>query len=147
MAENCSKSSSRLLKIHQKSKKFSGGFAPGPRWGDAPPQTPCRSSLGAASRHLGHRVSGLKCGLRPHHPSKKSVLGPPLLLTATQLTVTPTTPVLYHSWTAHGECITEVEVCIRDDRVVIVSASSDCSLKLWTATGTCIGTFGQVNNQ
>jgi len=52
-------------------------------------------------------------------------------------------PVLYRSWTGHGECITEVEVCVRGNRVVIVTASSDCSLKLWAPDGMCIGTFGQ----
>ena len=28
--------------------------------------------------------------------------------------------------------------------MVIVSASSDCSLKLWAPDGMCVGTFGQV---
>ena len=52
--------------------------------------------------------------------------------------------MIYRQWTGHGECITEVEVCVRGNRVVIVSASSDCSLKLWAPDGMCIGTFGQV---
>jgi len=52
-------------------------------------------------------------------------------------------PVLYRTWNAHAECITDIEVCVRGQHVVIVSASSDCSLKLWTVSGMCIGTFGQ----
>lgn len=52
-------------------------------------------------------------------------------------------PVLYRSWSGHGECITGVEVCVRGNRTVIVTASSDCSLKLWAPDGMCIGTFGQ----
>ena len=35
-------------------------------------------------------------------------------------------------------------MCVRGSRVVIVSASSDCSLKLWAPDGMCVGTFGQV---
>ena len=37
-----------------------------------------------------------------------------------------------------------LEICERNERLIIISASSDCSVSLWDVHGTRIGTFGQV---
>ena len=37
-----------------------------------------------------------------------------------------------------------LEICERNERLIIISASSDCNVSLWDVHGTRIGTFGQV---
>ena len=37
-----------------------------------------------------------------------------------------------------------LEICERNERLIIISASLDCSVSLWDVHGTRIGTFGQV---
>ena len=38
-----------------------------------------------------------------------------------------------------------LEICERNERLIIISASPDCSVSLWDVHGTRIGTFGQVS--
>ena len=44
----------------------------------------------------------------------------------------------------HQDLINTLEICERNERLIIISASSDCSVSLWDVHGTRIGTFGQV---
>ena len=40
--------------------------------------------------------------------------------------------------------VTSLEMCVRNERTLVLSASSDCSVGLWDIYGNQIGTFGQV---
>ena len=44
----------------------------------------------------------------------------------------------------HQDMINSLEVFERNERLLIVSASSDCSVALWDIYGNKIGVFGQV---
>ncbi|XP_060554544.1 WD repeat-containing protein 49-like, partial [Ruditapes philippinarum] len=43
----------------------------------------------------------------------------------------------------HQDMINTLELCERNERLIIISASSDCSVSLWDVHGNRIGTFGQ----
>ncbi|CAH1788695.1 unnamed protein product [Owenia fusiformis] len=46
-------------------------------------------------------------------------------------------------WTAHNDIINTIDTCKRNDRRLVITASSDCSVSLWDFDGKFIGTFGQ----
>jgi len=48
------------------------------------------------------------------------------------------------SWRAHVAEVVSVEYIPYDDNPLILTASADCTARLWTVTGNYIGTFGQV---
>ena len=50
-------------------------------------------------------------------------------------------------FTPHQDMVTSLEMCVRNERTLILSASSDCSVGLWDIYGNQIGTFGQVGVQ
>ena len=54
--------------------------------------------------------------------------------------------VLKSQFQPHQDQINALEMCERNDRPLIISASSDCSLALWEIYGNRIGVFGQVCN-
>ncbi|XP_059506869.1 WD repeat-containing protein 49-like isoform X1 [Stegostoma tigrinum] len=43
----------------------------------------------------------------------------------------------------HNDCISHLETCVQDGRLLILSASADCSIVLSDVTGSVIGVFGQ----
>ena len=46
---------------------------------------------------------------------------------------------------SHLDMINSLEMCVRNERLLILSASSDCSVQLWDIYGNHIGVFGQVS--
>ncbi|KAL3885534.1 hypothetical protein ACJMK2_025586 [Sinanodonta woodiana] len=44
---------------------------------------------------------------------------------------------------AHQDMINSLEICERNERILIISASSDCSVAMWDVYGNRIGIFGQ----
>ncbi len=60
------------------------------------------------------------------------------------LQVDTTRPNCLAAWRAHSAEILSVE-CIRHKAgVFVLSASADCTVRLWNMKGHYIGTFGQV---
>nr|XP_018668447.1 WD repeat-containing protein 49-like [Ciona intestinalis] len=55
-------------------------------------------------------------------------------------------PPTLASWQAHSDCITSITICSRNDRLLIITSSSDCSVALWDFHGNRIGEFGQENH-
>ena len=52
------------------------------------------------------------------------------------------------SWRAHVAEVVSVEyIPACDDHALILTASVDCTARLWTVTGNYIGTFGQVRGR
>ncbi|XP_031555888.1 WD repeat-containing protein on Y chromosome-like [Actinia tenebrosa] len=47
------------------------------------------------------------------------------------------------SWQAHSGAVVSLEVVSRDGRTFVISASSDCTARLWTLKGDFVGMFGQ----
>lgn len=45
---------------------------------------------------------------------------------------------------AHSDMINTLEMCERNERVLVISASSDCSVAMYDVLGNLIGIFGQV---
>ena len=41
--------------------------------------------------------------------------------------------------------INSIDICERNDRLLVISSSSDCSVALWDIYGNKIGVFGQVS--
>ncbi|XP_078673721.1 WD repeat-containing protein on Y chromosome-like isoform X1 [Branchiostoma floridae x Branchiostoma belcheri] len=54
-----------------------------------------------------------------------------------------TAPPLLNSFRGHTKAVVEIQYL--EDRRLIATASSDCTIRLWTACGRYIGTFGQKN--
>ncbi|CAL8105784.1 unnamed protein product [Calicophoron daubneyi] len=54
-----------------------------------------------------------------------------------------TPPELISSWVAHVDLVCGLAFCTRFERLFLVTASSDCSVILWTVEGVKIGVFGQ----
>ncbi|CAH1253656.1 EFCAB8 [Branchiostoma lanceolatum] len=54
-----------------------------------------------------------------------------------------TAPPLLNSFRGHTKAVVEIQYL--EDRKLIATASSDCTIRLWTACGRYIGTFGQKN--
>lgn len=48
------------------------------------------------------------------------------------------------SWRAHVAEVVSIEYVPYDDSALVLTASADCTTRLWTITGNYIGTFGQV---
>ena len=48
------------------------------------------------------------------------------------------------SWRAHVAEVVSIEYIPYDDSALVLTASADCTARLWTITGNYIGTFGQV---
>uniref|UniRef100_A0A0R3WJX6 WD_REPEATS_REGION domain-containing protein n=1 Tax=Hydatigena taeniaeformis TaxID=6205 RepID=A0A0R3WJX6_HYDTA len=54
-------------------------------------------------------------------------------------------PPLISKWTAHLDLITDLVFCVRPEkRAVLATASSDCSVCLWSIEGQRLGIFGQT---
>ena len=54
-------------------------------------------------------------------------------------------PPVLSSWHAHQGSVVSVEYLARDQGALLLSASEDCTARLWTLSGQCIGMFGQVS--
>lgn len=52
-------------------------------------------------------------------------------------------PPLRTQFQPHTDMINTMELCERNERLIIVTASSDCSVALWDVHGNRLGTFGQ----
>ena len=50
-------------------------------------------------------------------------------------------------WKAHAGEILSIEYVPHDEQPLLLSASGDCTVRLWTFQGQYIGTFGQVSVQ
>ena len=48
------------------------------------------------------------------------------------------------TWRAHVSEVVSIEHIPYDDGGLVLTASADCTARLWTITGNYIGTFGQV---
>lgn len=55
-------------------------------------------------------------------------------------------PPLHASWQTHGDTINCIETCTRNNRLLVITASSDCSVSLNDIDGNHIGEFGQDNH-
>lgn len=54
-------------------------------------------------------------------------------------------PKLLSSFHPHLDHVTHLEMCLHGDKLLLLSASSDCSLALSYLPGETVGFFGQVN--
>ncbi|XP_052213945.1 WD repeat-containing protein 49-like isoform X3 [Dreissena polymorpha] len=54
-----------------------------------------------------------------------------------------TPPALQTQFQPHQDMINTLELCERNERLIVISASSDCSVSIWDVHGNRIGTFGQ----
>ncbi|XP_022090760.1 WD repeat-containing protein 49-like isoform X1 [Acanthaster planci] len=61
-------------------------------------------------------------------------------------TIVTEPPPLVASWQPHADMISSLIVCERNDRTLIISSSTDCSVQVWDIYGICIGTFGQEDH-
>ncbi|XP_064645218.1 WD repeat-containing protein 49-like isoform X2 [Lineus longissimus] len=57
--------------------------------------------------------------------------------------VVTTPPPLKASWSPHVDIINTINICERNERTLIITSSSDCSVELWDIAGNHIGAFGQ----
>ncbi|XP_013414484.2 WD repeat-containing protein 49-like [Lingula anatina] len=55
-------------------------------------------------------------------------------------------PPMTASWQPHVDVITSLVMCERNERLLVVSASMDCSVQLWDIYGNLIGVFGQEDH-
>lgn len=53
-------------------------------------------------------------------------------------------PPVLSNWHAHQGSVVSVEYLVRDQGALLLSASEDCTARLWTLNGQFIGMFGQV---
>ncbi|XP_071492952.1 cilia- and flagella-associated protein 337-like [Diadema antillarum] len=60
--------------------------------------------------------------------------------------ITNTPPPLLSSWHLHTDSINHLCFCERNDRLLIISASADCSVQLTDIYGNHIGAFGQEDH-
>lgn len=49
------------------------------------------------------------------------------------------------TWHAHNAAIVSIEVVSYGDEMFVITASSDCTSRLWTLKGDYVGMFGQVS--
>ncbi|XP_070547299.1 LOW QUALITY PROTEIN: cilia- and flagella-associated protein 337-like [Ptychodera flava] len=61
-----------------------------------------------------------------------------------QMLVDP--PPMTATWQPHVDTINSLLLCMRNDRLLIVSGSTDCSVALWDIYGNHIGVFGQEDH-
>ncbi|TNN72617.1 WD repeat-containing protein 49 [Liparis tanakae] len=59
--------------------------------------------------------------------------------------ITTEPPKLLRSFRPHLDRVTHLEMCLHGDRLLVLSASSDCSVALSYLPGEMIGLFGQVD--
>ncbi|XP_065937258.1 LOW QUALITY PROTEIN: cilia- and flagella-associated protein 337 [Magallana gigas] len=57
--------------------------------------------------------------------------------------VITTAPPMKCQFQAHSDMINTLEMCERNERVLVISASSDCSVAMYDVLGNMIGIFGQ----
>lgn len=69
------------------------------------------------------------------------ILSDYLITNPLQLVTHP--PPLHASWQPHTDTINSLDVCTRNDSLLIISASSDCSVSLSDIHGNRVGEFGQ----
>lgn len=55
-------------------------------------------------------------------------------------------PKLLHSCSPHLDRVTHLETCMHGEKLLLLSASSDCSVALSFLPGDTIGRFGQVHS-
>ncbi|XP_071942088.1 cilia- and flagella-associated protein 337-like isoform X2 [Antedon mediterranea] len=55
-------------------------------------------------------------------------------------------PPMSASWQPHVDMINHITLCERNDRLLIITASLDCSVQLWDIYGNQIGVFGQEDH-
>ncbi|GFO26515.1 WD repeat-containing protein 49 [Plakobranchus ocellatus] len=60
-----------------------------------------------------------------------------------QETPITTQPVMKSQFQPHQDQINSLDICEKNERLLIISASSDCSVALWDIYGNRIGVFGQ----
>ncbi|GFN83300.1 WD repeat-containing protein 49 [Plakobranchus ocellatus] len=60
-----------------------------------------------------------------------------------QETPITTPPVMKSQFQPHQDQINSLDICEKNERLLIISASSDCSVALWDIYGNRIGVFGQ----
>ena len=51
--------------------------------------------------------------------------------------------VMLSTYQPHNDMIESIVVCERNERMLVISASMDCSVQVWDIYGNHIGTFGQ----
>lgn len=56
-------------------------------------------------------------------------------------------PALLKQFQPHTDTINSIQLFNRTERLLILTASSDCAVALWDIEGRHIGIFGQVNSQ
>ncbi|XP_041356070.1 WD repeat-containing protein 49-like [Gigantopelta aegis] len=54
-----------------------------------------------------------------------------------------TPPPLKRQFHPHQDMINSIDICERNDRMLVISSSSDCSVAVWDIYGNKIGVFGQ----
>lgn len=55
-------------------------------------------------------------------------------------------PMLHATWHRHGDAINCIDICSRNNRMLVITSSSDCSVSLSDIDGNHIGEFGQDNH-
>nr|XP_006816071.1 PREDICTED: WD repeat-containing protein 49-like [Saccoglossus kowalevskii] len=55
-------------------------------------------------------------------------------------------PQMMVTWQPHADTINSLQLCVRNERLLIISGSSDCSVALWDIYGNHIGVFGQEDH-
>lgn len=50
-------------------------------------------------------------------------------------------------WKAHDREVVSMDHVIQEAEKVIISASADCNVCVWTMEGVCVGKFGQVRGE
>lgn len=54
-------------------------------------------------------------------------------------------PALFKQFQPHTDTINSIQLFTRSERLLVLTASSDCAVALWDIEGRHIGIFGQVN--
>lgn len=75
-------------------------------------------------------------GMKPHNIGTRP---PPMIM---EPKTTLKWPLLVNSYRAHTKAINSIEYV--DDSSVVITASSDCAIRVWTLSGEYIGTFGET---
>ena len=56
-------------------------------------------------------------------------------------------PEMVTSWHAHESSIVSVDYVTHDAGTFVITASSDCTARLFTLQGLCVGVFGKVRHR
>ena len=54
-------------------------------------------------------------------------------------------PALFKQFQPHTDTINSIQLFTRSERLLVLTASSDCAVAVWDIEGRHIGIFGQVN--